>query len=240
MINIVVCDDNEYDVELIKNSLVAVADIFGGEIHIASFYNTKDVEGFLVNDRIDYAFLDIELPGTDGFSLAEAILNKYAEARIFFVSNYEERVFESFRYNPPKFIRKRKFDMDMAEAAELLKKWIRERLQVLYVKVDNENVTIKVEKIRYIDTCQNYIVYHLTNNSRITQRKTIKSFMEQNPCESLLKVNAGCIVNMRYVLKIKNRRIYLTSGEDFGIGRSIEKEIKRKFVRYKLETEEVM
>ncbi len=240
MINIVICDDDKDIVMLMRDSINTLCNDFDEEIQIHCFYDAENVEVFLVNNKIDYIFLDIELQGRNGFDLAEKILNKYAGARIIFVSNYEERVFDSLQFNPPKFIRKRKFDSDMKETLELLKRWIDESLQIIHVKADNEDIILKADRIVYIDTYQNYIVYHLINSHQMKQRKTLKHFMEQNRCKSLLKINAGCVVNMKYIQEIKNRRIFLSSGETFGIGRNIEKEIKKKYVIYRLESEEIL
>lgn len=50
-----------------------------------------------------------------------------------------------------------------------------------------------------------------------------------------MQVNKGCIVNLKFVETVRNRRVWLSSGENFGIRRGREKEIKQRFFEYKIE-----
>lgn len=104
-----------------------------------------------------------------------------------------------------------------------------------YVKISGEDTYVCVDKIRYIDTYKNYIIYHLSEGTQIKERKPLYKFAEENSCGLLLQVNKGCIVNLKFVETVRNRRVWLSSGENFGIRRGWEKEIKQRFFAYKIE-----
>ncbi len=42
-------------------------------------------------------------------------------------------------------------------------------------------------------------------------------------------------MNLKFVETVRNRRVWLSSGENFGIRRGREKEIKQRFFEYKIE-----
>ena len=63
--------------------------------------------------KYDLVFLDIDMPKYSGMDVAEEIRKKSADTDIIFVSNREDRVFETFSVQPFGFIRKNCFTEDL-------------------------------------------------------------------------------------------------------------------------------
>lgn len=103
------------------------------------------------------------------------------------------------------------------------------------VKVCGVDTFVCIDKVRYVDTYKNYIIYHLSDRTQIKERKPLYKFAEENPCRLLMQVNKGCIVNLKFVETVRNRRVWLSSGENFGIRRGWEKDIKQRHFAYKIE-----
>lgn len=106
------------------------------------------------------------------------------------------------------------------------------------VKVCGVDTFVCIDKIRYVDTYKNYIICHLNDGTQVRERKALYQFAKENSCGVLLQINKGCIVNLKYVHAIKNRRVLLCSGENFGMMRGREREIKQRYFAYKMKTGE--
>lgn len=106
MIRIAVCDDEQCFVEQIHTILSEQAKEISSALHISTYTDS----GQLLYDveegaHFDLLFLDIEMPGTDGMSLAGAIRRFLPLALIVFITShtkYAVKAFELsvFRYIP--------------------------------------------------------------------------------------------------------------------------------------------
>ena len=106
MIRIAVCDDEQCFVEQIYTILSVQAKEISSALHISTYMDSGqllyDVED---GAHFDLLFLDIEMPGTDGMSLAGAIRRSLPLALIVFITShtkYAVKAFELsvFRYIP--------------------------------------------------------------------------------------------------------------------------------------------
>ena len=61
------------------------------------FTDPKEALAFIGKQRIDIAFLDIEMPGMDGFELANRIMEILGDVPVIFVTAYSEYAVEAFR-----------------------------------------------------------------------------------------------------------------------------------------------
>ncbi len=165
--------------------------------------------------------------------MAKLVCEQNEEPHIFYISDCEEKVFEVFDYYPMKFIRTRKLDEDVNSAVRLLERWFYKKLNRINLDILGYIVPVQVSDIIYIDTYKNEIKFHLKNNHELSIRGTLKEFVKMNIYTELIKINSGCIVNLNYVVQVKNRQIYLTNGLIFGITRGNERCVKKKYIVFK-------
>ena len=62
-------------------------------------------------DSAGYRFLDIDIPGLDGFSVVNALQNDACRTRFAFVTSHDEEVFQALHYQPFWFVRKSHFEV---------------------------------------------------------------------------------------------------------------------------------
>ena len=91
------------------------------ELHISGY---ESGEAFLrtMGDAYHYdiLFLDIEMKGMDGITLAGRIRRILPQALLVFISSQEQLVFRSFEVQPFRFIRKQDFSADLSRLTEAL------------------------------------------------------------------------------------------------------------------------
>lgn len=90
MLNVLLCDDSDKQVQVMKKVLLDYQyqkeQIF---FHIFSTISTKDALKCVVSNTIDIAILDIEIDDKTGIDIAKAIKSNNTECKIIFLTNYD-------------------------------------------------------------------------------------------------------------------------------------------------------
>ena len=85
------------DEKLMLNRLVRSINEAKPEAEVHEFRSGKEALEFAEGNEIDVAFLDINMRGMDGLTLAKELNNLYPEINIIFCTGYDEYVSEAFR-----------------------------------------------------------------------------------------------------------------------------------------------
>ena len=120
MLTIAVCDDNIQFARILANRIRKLcATMVPEKIRcdvISAFSAADDVLQYLKTNPLALLFLDIDMPGRSGFSLAEELQKNYPDIIIVFVSSYDNLVFRSFDYSPLSFLRKSHLEAELEPA----------------------------------------------------------------------------------------------------------------------------
>lgn len=232
LIRCALIDDSEFDIAKIKTVLEQAA--YGTDImiHCDAFHSSEE---FRLKTPYDLYVLDIDMPFVNGFQLAEEIYEQNSDATVVFCTNHDEFVFDSYRMNAFYFVRKSNLKEDMQSA---LKKFISKKQNadaccIVQNGMDVQKVPLK--DIAYVRVLHNDLILHLSDSSEIRKkRETMKSFAEEARGKGFAQINQSIMINLRYVRKIFNHTIWLTSGEKFEISRSMLKQTVTAFAMYSM------
>lgn len=119
MIKIALCDDEESMVNLEKDKLIEMASY--QSLDIKTYTDSKLFLEELKKEDFHIICLDIEMPNVNGMELAREIRAMGKESLLIFITNYENKVFQSLHYTPFRFIRKRYLEKELEEAIFLQK-----------------------------------------------------------------------------------------------------------------------
>ena len=92
---IVCVDDERLSLQFIEKQLEQIEDISIA----AMFTNPLEAKEYILNEAIDTAFLDVQMPGLNGIQLAEQILEYKPDLNIVFVTAYDQYAVEAFQLN---------------------------------------------------------------------------------------------------------------------------------------------
>lgn len=101
-IQVLVLDD---EAESLARSKEALASFLPKE-NILTATSAVEALGVLESRPVDMVFVDIEMPGTGGFSVAEFLKHTYPEVRVVFLTGHVELGAKSFDYEPFDFLGK--------------------------------------------------------------------------------------------------------------------------------------
>lgn len=223
MITIAVCDDNVCFNLILKEQLEHLCFPLPEyiEIHISTFCSVQEVTQYLQNHSIQIIFLDIQMAGTqNGFSLAESLHRDYPEIIIIFVSSYDDYVFDSLKYRPFRFIRKRLLDEELPEVLHhALNTYHSNNEMHLFHTTDGDQF-LSLHHILYLESAKNYYILHCTDSSykcRGSLSEIEGALTEYHFC----RIHSSFLVNMKYVKAIyKENWLLLTNGSLLRISRS--------------------
>ena len=238
-ISYVVCDDDAIISEAIDNRVYQILTDCGMEVHHerttspVALYNKIVTQGA----HYDLLFLDIDMPRLDGVKLAKLVRKKEGEkTEIVFVSNREDRVFDTFGVHPFGFVRKNNFGRDLHDT---LRSYMDLRVQsesYLAVKTNNNSVTrqLRVGEIVYIESFRSSQTIYMEDGEEVSIRMTMEELEKSLREYNIIRVHKGYLVNLKYVRKIERAGVLVDykGGTMLSVSREKLQSLKAVYLEY--------
>ncbi|MFT4146794.1 MAG: LytTR family DNA-binding domain-containing protein [Mobilitalea sp.] len=234
-INMIVCDDEGLALKINITYIEEFIKKFKLDANVTGFTNGENVIEYMEHNEIDIIFLDIDLKGLNGLSLASKIQRKNPRVVIIFITAHREYALEAFSVEAFNYLLK-PIDLDRME--RIFKKAI---LQVYDFKnrslrvpliITEENIKRKISQagILYIERVksQSIIVTKAVKHSVYESITSLIGRLENN----FLQVNQSVIVNLEEVEVIKGNIVKMKQGQLFTIGRTYYKNVKKIYMDY--------
>lgn len=167
----------------------------------------------------DLIFLDIEMPGEDGFDLLRSLTK--IEFQIIFVTAYNQYAIQAFKFSAIDYLVK---PVKIAELLDSVKRAraLTERSEISDYRMLLENIQsrkpskialntsdgreyINVDDIIQIEGDVNYSRLMLTDKRVILASKTLKIFEEMLTGHGFFRTHKSSLVNLKYVKRILSR-----------------------------------
>jgi DNA-binding LytR/AlgR family response regulator len=190
-----------------------------------SAYEAMD---YLANNAVDLMFVDINMPDLNGMDFVKSLSVK---PQVIFTTAYGEYAVEGFQVDAMDYILKPISYALFLKAVTKAKTWFElnqkpvDTLQTspefLFVKSEYKLIRIALADIKYIESANEYIQIHLTNDTPVTTLIRLKAMEEQLPKERFMRVHRSFIVNLEQVKVIERNRIifdqkvYIPIGEQY-------------------------
>jgi len=234
-INIVVCDDENIALRITCTYIEELSKKYRIDANIIGFLSGEKLLEYVDNSVIDIAFLDIDLKGIDGISLAAKLLRKNPKIATIFVTSHREFAYDAFKVEAFSYLTK---PIDQDRLDRIFKKAILHvndmynRMQRVPLVITEGNVKRKINQscIVYIEriSSQSIIVTKTGNHSVYESITSLGGRLEMN----FLQINQGIIVNLDEVACIEGNNVMMKNGKIFPIGRTFCKEAKRIYLEY--------
>lgn len=226
-----VCDDCIGFAEKIKKTIDAYSEK-GRKTETLTFNSAKELLSAFREKMADAVFLDIDMPQMSGFEAAGALQSIKEDVLIVFVTSYDDKVYQSYEYQPFWFIRKSHIDDLVAILPRLFKKldtMAEQKRQTVNLKTENSVTEIDIGSLLYIEAMKNNIIIH----DRVSGDKTVRCKMgsaeKQLSLHGAARIQRGILVNLRYISKITSREVILTDGTHLGLSRLKAEAVKEQY-----------
>ncbi|WP_342328404.1 LytTR family DNA-binding domain-containing protein [Pedobacter sp. FW305-3-2-15-E-R2A2] len=252
MLNTIIVDDEEFA----RSSLYFLLQENCENIHISGIAKSvAEARHLLSNNKIDLIFLDIAMPGENGFDLIpQAQLSK---SHVIFTTAYDQYALRAIKANALDYLLK-PIDIDELKlAVEKAGKYIaldkkehnrNESLQNLAVHLSERNEIrkislpngqgyslINIDDIIHIEADSNYSIFHLANKETITVSKVLKEYEEILPEQQFVRIHKSSIVNLNYLKEYNSKNgmeVILKNGEKIAVSRRRASDFAEKIKSY--------
>ncbi len=231
--NIVICDDCESDAMAAKEVIKRTAQ----ELHIKTefdiYSNATEIERKLLvkKEPADILILDIDMPKISGLELAERLRVENQNLIMIFLSAHEEFVFKAIEFQPFRYIRKIRLEIEMPiaiQAAVNVLEISSDKQIILYTE-DGEKA-IMISEIMYLEAEKHKTFVYLKNGNSILSSKSIAEMQELINKKSFIMIHRSCIVNTDYVKNMQNCMLILKNDEQLLVSRRKFSEVKQQIL----------
>lgn len=229
--NIVICDDDANMVKTLHDKVLSVMD----NNNIKELYDGEALVKYCAGNKVDAVLVDVDMPKMDGFKAVEKLQKSKHNALIVFVTSHEDKVYQSWEFQPFWFVRKSYLeDLDIV-LPRLIQKINAEREKKYFVIdfiTENKAVELDINNAKYIQAYKHYIIVKCNDGKDIQLRCKISDAEKQLSPLYFVRSQNGAIINCRFIEKITSRDVILHDGEKIHISRDRQDYVKSIFQEF--------
>lgn len=250
-LNTIIVDDEEFA----RSSLYFLLQENCPDINICGIAKSvNEARALLQSHNIDLIFLDIAMPGENGFSLIPQA--QETNATVVFTTAYDQYALKAIKANAIDYLLK-PIDIDELIAAvdkamkhQILNNALNRNISLKNLEEDlkeQKGVSrltlpsgqgyrlVDLDEIIHIEADSNYSIFHLKNTEKITVSKVLKDYEEILPEDRFVRIHKSSIVNLKYVKEYNNKNglmLSLSNGESIVVSRRRASDFFEKMKNY--------
>ncbi|MBN2666912.1 MAG: response regulator transcription factor [Bacteroidales bacterium] len=180
-----------------------------------SFDNPQEAMEFVMNEKVDLIFIDIQMPDLTGIEFTRALTGG---PRVVFTTAYEKYALEGFKLDVVDYLLKpfsyEEFLKAVGKAARLIRieqgepEKVESNSEFLFLKSDYKIRRINFNDILYIEGLKDYVkVYTAGESKPLLSLITMKLLEAKLPAAKFMRVHRSFIVNLERIETIERSRI---------------------------------
>ena len=229
MINIAICDDNQYDIDLIKDELNKYALRKHLQLHISAFLKPELLLYELEDGKVaDVFILDVSMPNINGFQLADDIRKYTSTSVIMFLTSHEDQATNGYKSKALRYIIKLNLERDIEEAMDSAVSEIKEVEQnVITLHKYSDYWRIPYDEIISVSRISRQLVISTKNHGELTDNRGSMEFYKTLDDNRFLFIDRSCFVNIDYISQIIGYNLKLKNGNVLPISRRSLQNVKQ-------------
>ena len=236
ILKVAVCDDDDCALDGIGGAAEAAFRRHGEQAAVERFHSMRQLNERMKEQRFDLLLLDIDMPKVDGIRFGLYLRENKDRSEIVYVSNREDRVFESFQVHPFGFVRKSHFLKDIGAVIDAFlaarREEDKEGDQLLVPQGKSGIVSIPIRSIIYIEGSGKQQIVHLDDRKDVlVLRSSMENLESKVAGKGFLRIHKGYLVNYRRISVIARTQAELTNGEVLPLSRSNAARIREEYLR---------
>lgn len=230
-----VIDDDVNALPIISGSLKSFLANDNVSFSLSTFSSSDtllDPEMKAKND-FDLLFCDIEMPKKDGIQVAFEYQKDHPSSQIIFLSNREDKVFDSLLVHPFGFIRKKNFFVDCEKVFRSFFEYQRnkEDKPSILLKTGADVIRLPLDQIIVIEAVRRNQLVHVVNQPEpIKITSSMKELCAELESKGFIHCHKSFLVNYLFILVIEKDTIVLKNGQKIYVSRRKATAAKDKFL----------
>ncbi|MCD8378954.1 MAG: LytTR family DNA-binding domain-containing protein [Lachnospiraceae bacterium] len=205
--NILICDDEQAYVDALS---LHVSEYMKNRSIVCQITEaTEPLQVLTRQDSFDLAFLDIQMEGMDGITLAKKLRERNGKLALFFITNYDEYQDEAMDLQAFRFFPK-PFDVNrLYSGLDKAMEYIDQSCVDIYLLRDSTHQCILADDILYI-TVENRKTRVQTLTCTYYARDRFDDLCSKLPALYFYLVHKSFFINLHYVDSYSYTELYLT------------------------------
>jgi DNA-binding LytR/AlgR family response regulator len=180
-----------------------------------AFTNPFNAMTFLMNNKVDLIFLDINMPELSGIQLLKSLANS---PKVVFITAYSEYGAESYDYNAVDYLLKPvKYErflkavnkvINISAKENVKNETIKEHDDFIFIKSGTQTIKVAVDEILFIEGAGNYMTF-FTLNKKILSLFTMNEIIKILPPDKFVRIHKSYIISIKHIHVIEKSRVII-------------------------------
>ncbi|MFM9277558.1 LytR/AlgR family response regulator transcription factor [Paenibacillus jiagnxiensis] len=240
MYKVAICDDEQQQRELVKNTLISLSVKTNLNFEIEMFSSGEELVAYYENNNPSFhiLILDVEMNGINGIQTARKIRSlKNIDEQIIFLTSYPEYMLESFDVVTYQYLIKPVAPHIFEEKIVKLHQYFQSLDQkFLVIKSAYEEVILKHDEIIAIEAAKSLTIknklHFVTQNQTYESKGIISNYASALKDFHFLQIHRSIIINLLHVKKFAGGKVFMSNAMELPIGRSKIKEVKDTYTKF--------
>lgn len=228
--NILVCDDDPQALGRITGLLIEPCrKIQARLVSVGHPETLNDLSEF------DLAFLDIDMKGLDGLTLAYRLRDARPDAVIVFVTNFVQYAPEGYELQAFRYLLKPALEEKLPACFALAVEELHRRRQTVTFRASREEIELPVQKILYFESERRGVAVHLSGWDREVCRfaGSLTELTSRMEGLGFLRVHRSYLVNMACIRKLQYGSLELKDGTQLPVSEKNYAQLKQQYLLWK-------
>ena len=227
---IAIVDDSEQDTEYVAALVREWAKAAG---HTAALSLFRSAEAFLFaqedGQRMDMLLLDIEMGAMNGVELAKKLRQTNTAVQLLFITGFPDFIAEGYEVEALHYLMKPVAPEKLAAVLDRAAANLAKTEKRLCVTYDRRTDFVPLSQIYYIEAQKQYVLIHAADKDY--RMKTTLAQTKDALDEYFFQCQRSFLINLRYVVRIKNECVVLKNGAEVPISRGMAEKIGREIIQ---------
>lgn len=172
---------------------------------VGEFASAAEASKFLLKNKVDLMFLDVEMPGTNGIDFLKNLDNP---PMVILTTAYPQYAVEAYELDVVDYLVKpikfERFVRSVAKADEIMKMSASPCIfdayedKFIFIKSERKYVKVNFDDLLFIEGLKDYVIIHATHGKYMTAMN-VKTIFNKLPENTFFRVSKSYIVNVNHI-----------------------------------------
>lgn len=228
---IAICDDEKRDIKRLVSLLEKYSEDKQMDVSIYTYETASDLIAAMSENEWDIIFLDINMEGMDGLSLAGRIREKDEEVPIILVTAFINYALDGYKVRASRFLVKDDLDKTLPECMDDICIQLQKKKKNMLFNCVEGDVDIMLSEIVFIETTGHKSIIHLGSEDYHLY-ESMDELENRLKVYGFIRVHQSYMVNIRHIRSINNYVLTLDTGYEIKIPKARYKQVRQERALY--------
>ncbi len=237
MINVLICDDDECFLAVLKSSVSDILHGMGIPTAVYAYNRAEDITEANYQD-CDIAFLDIDFKGEtySGMDIARTLRRHGSKAVIVFVTDYIQFAPEGYEVQAFRYILKEEIDSRLAPYIDQIIQYIRTTRKKLRIQTTEGSVELRTDDIYFVEAQGHIIIFHVCDDNKrewlFFSAVTLARIESELIDLGFMRLHKSFLVNMAHIKKLTGEEVQLDNGTRLRVSKKMYPESRKRYMMW--------